>query len=370
VTEIDFLIAIARPAPPRSLCTELPPRLNMEALQALARFHKIEPLLFKYFPGLRPSPEFLAHAARGLHLTRDLIAIVRAFQSAQIAVLPHKGPLLAMAAYHDLALRSFLDLDLLIRPADLPRAIGVLEEHGYRPAAALAWLTPETLLRWTGEMHYYSSGGTSTSETPASGTSIDLHWRLTPSHYPVQLDPEVLWRSQETLTIAGADLPTVSPEALVLLLAVHGAKHCWEAIGWVADLAWLLRANPDLGWRNVLHLARETNCERPVLLAASLVHEVMEAPIPTELRTAIQADRQVRRLHARVLHRWRHGPAESPQSAELLRFAALLARKPWDLIPHLEGLLFWPTEAEWRRGASAGGGQRVLRLIRKYVSGG
>jgi hypothetical protein len=360
LTEIEFLIAISRPAPRTDLPAELPSDVNIDALRALASFHKVEPLLFTYLPEMRSSPEFLAHAARGLHLTRDLIALVRRFQSARIQVLPHKGPLLAMAAYRDLALRSFLDLDLLIRPADLPRALVVLEEQGYRPAAALAWIPPETLLRWTGEMHY----------TSASGTSIDLHWRLTPSHYPVQLDPEVLWRSQETLTIAGADLPTISAEALVLLLAVHGAKHCWEAIGWLADIAWLLWTHPDSDWRKVLNLARETNCERPVLLAASLVHEVMKTPIPAELQTAVQADRHVQRLHAHVLHRWRHRPAESPRSAELLRFTALLARKPWDLVPHIEGLLFWPTEAEWSRGASAGGGQRVLRLIRKYVSGG
>jgi hypothetical protein len=309
---------------------------------------------------LRSSPQFRAHAARSLHLTRDLINIVRAFQSSGIDVLPHKGPLLAIAAYQDLALRDFEDLDLLIRPQDLSRAIALLEEQGYRPAESLSWIPPETLLRWACEMTY----------TSASGTSVDLHWRLTPSHYPVQLDPEVLWRSKTILTVAGAVLPTLAPEALVLLLAVHGAKHCWEAIGWVADVARLLAAHPDLDWQRLLHLARETRCERPVLLASSLVHEVMETPVPNEILSAIQASREVQRLQAHVLHRWRYRPAESPQSTELLRFAALLARNRRDLLTHVQGLIFWPTQAEWSRGPQTWRTSgRILRLLRKYVSG-
>ena len=267
-----------------------------------------------------------ASAARSLYLAGELISLVKAFGVAEIPVLPHKGPLLAQAAYRDLALRDFNDLDLLVHPADLPRAITLLAELGYQPAAELAWLSPTALLRWTGEMSYASP----------RGVTVDLHWRLTPSHYTVQLDPEILWRHQTSLTIAGSQLPTLSTEALLLLLSVHGAKHGWEAMGWVADIAWLLDANPGVKWDAVMDLAAETQCERVVELAASLVKAVFEGATPDS------------RLCRRVLDRWYNGPLESPRSPELFSFAAALAGHRGDSLKHLLGVTFCPTEIDWR----------------------
>jgi hypothetical protein len=98
---------------------------------------------------LVPEPEFAelatpfrANAVRNLHLTGELIPLTKAFGAADILVLLHKGPVLAQAAYGDLALREFTDLDLLIHADDLPRAIALRSEHGYHAPDELAWLSP------------------------------------------------------------------------------------------------------------------------------------------------------------------------------------------------------------------------------------
>src|SRR6266853_6190857 len=112
------------------------------------------------------------------------------------------------------------------------------------------------------------------------GISIDVHWRLTPRFYTIQIDPTILWRHRTSITLAGSELPSLTPEALLLLLAVHGAKHCWESLGWLADVAWFLNAQPDLDWKHAMALARESKCERPFLLCSSLVREIFESPVP------------------------------------------------------------------------------------------
>src|SRR5262249_41194547 len=150
-----------------------------------------------------------------------------------------------------------------IHPADLHRTIGLLADHGFVAAPNLSWLSTSALLRWTGEISYTSPQA-----------SIDLHWRLTPSHYPIQLDPEILWRNQATIELAGSTLPSLAQEALLVLLSVHGAKHGWECIGWLADIAWLLDSNPHLKWPAAKDLAAETHCEYVVALAESLVNTV------------------------------------------------------------------------------------------------
>jgi len=294
---------------------------------------------------------YRAGATRNLSLTGELISLSQAFTAAGVPILPHKGPLLALAAYRDLAMRQFADLDILIHPLDLRRAIAILAEMGYHPAEDLAWLPPSALLRWAGEMSY----------TSPHDVSVDLHWRLTPSHYPLQLDPEILWRNRTSLDVAGSSLPTLTPEALVLLLAVHGAKHCWEALGWLTDVAWLLDANPEFDWTVLQALAAEARCERIVALAKSLIHAVFRGATP-------DSD-----LCRKVLDRWQNQPPESPRSPELLRFAASLSASPATTFQHVCGLILYPTEIDWRTRrlpenrfwlyAPA----RAARLARKYL---
>jgi hypothetical protein len=373
--EIELLIACARPdgtnqtgLQPRSLLTA---PVDWAHLSDLAHYHRVQALVYTrlaaHAPDLVPSlhliamaEEFRAGATRNLHLTGELIAIVKAFAEAGIPVLPHKGPLLAQAAYKDLAMRPFADLDLLIHPADLSRSIAVLAGLRYFPQSDLAWLSPGALLKWTGEMPY----------TSPEGTGVDLHWRLTPSHYTVQLDPEILWRNQISLRVAGSDVSSVGPEALFLLLAVHGAKHCWESIGWLADVAWLLSASPDFDWRLAMELADESSCQRPLLLAASLMQSVFQVAVPE-----LPVDPAIPGLQHRVISRWYEATVESPKSPELFSFAAALARRRRDSLKHLFGLLFYPTELEWSRRHlpepffwlyTPG---RVARLLNKYALG-
>jgi hypothetical protein len=338
--EIDGLIACALPLSHSELVpglrAALARPLDGRRLLALAGFHRMQPLLYtriaEHAPDLIPdsvlaqlASEFRAGVARNLQLTGALIQVVRAFNAAGISALPHKGPLLAQAAYGDLAMREFADLDILILPSDLPKAIAILADLGYRANDRLAWLSPSALLRWTCEMPYASD----------RGAAVDLHWRLTPSHYPVQLDPEVLWRCRSTVSIAGAELPTLLPAAQLLLLAVHGAKHCWEAIGWLADVAWLAAAHPE-AWQGALDLARETQCQRVVELARSLTESVFEGK------------RSRDPLCTRVLDRWYSGTTASPRSPELLSFAGALAPNRLAMAKHLFGVLFWPTELDWK----------------------
>ena len=361
MNEIDLLMACCRTDSPPDSLGGLTSKENQSSLIELARFHKVEPLLIRCAKRLALLSD-LPNAARNLGLTADLISIVQTFQSQGIDVLPHKGPLLALAAYRDLSLRSFIDLDLLVRTQDVSRALVVLETLGYRRAERLAWVDPQTLVRWTGETALHSP----------DGTSVDLHWRLTPPHYPVQLDASLLWPFQTVIRLAGTDLPTLAPEALLLVLAVHGAKHCWEAIGWLADVAWLAADFSDSQWRASVELAQRSRCERPLYLAASLAHRVMGTALPQFVQRSIQADSRIPRLESHVLDRWYRRAPKSPDSRELLRFASLLARNPWETLKHIEGLVFWPTEAEWSRGESAGPLQRArraLRLLGKHVSG-
>jgi hypothetical protein len=77
-----------------------------------------------------------ATALRNQHLAACLHRIVEILGREKIPVLAIKGPVAAAAAYHDLSLRSFGDLDVLIPRADVTRAVGALAGLGY---ASKSW---------------------------------------------------------------------------------------------------------------------------------------------------------------------------------------------------------------------------------------
>ncbi len=78
--------------------------------------------------------EFYGNALSNLHLTRELARLAGLLSATSIEAIAFKGPILALQAWGDLALRQFNDLDLLVHAADAARVVDLLIEDGYRAA--------------------------------------------------------------------------------------------------------------------------------------------------------------------------------------------------------------------------------------------
>src|SRR5215218_2458387 len=78
------------------------------------------------------SSHFRENSLHNLSLTRELLRLLRVFETHGIAAVPYKGPVLATFAYGNLALREFGDLDILVRRQDILRAGELLASSGYR----------------------------------------------------------------------------------------------------------------------------------------------------------------------------------------------------------------------------------------------
>jgi hypothetical protein len=343
--DLAFLIACA--APPARLDhgrqAELAHTADWNRVERLAAHHLVRPLLLRRAGPLAPKPvrerwavELREIGLRALSLTSALIAVTRALRAADVPTLPHKGPVLALAAYGEIGLRECADLDVLVPGDKLADALAALARLGYARDPALAWLSADALRRWTGEVGCHS----------AQNITVDLHWRFTPPHYPLQLDPDRLWPHIQPLRLAGTELPALGPEAHFLVLAVHGAKHAWSGLGWVTDLAWLIESGFD--WPAAETLAREAGCLRVFRLAATLAHDVFGTPLPKAVAEAIAADPTLGRLATRVRARWARSPVTPVGSGELLSFVAALDPRPRVLFRHLCGLALHPTEGDWR----------------------
>ncbi|NJN18388.1 MAG: nucleotidyltransferase family protein [Oscillochloris sp.] len=118
---------------------------------------------------------------------------------------------------------------------------------------------------------------------PVKLIRCELQWSVmeTPYSFP-PLPVLERWRSNlATIALAGREIPVLRREATALVLAVHGAKHLWERLAWLADIAALMRQTVD--WELVQAEAQILGVERLLGLSLYLAAELLDAPLPTKI---------------------------------------------------------------------------------------
>ena len=145
-------------------------------------------------------------AATGLAATQLVGDVARRLAEAGIPVMPVKGALHQHWLYDDPAERPLSDVDLLVRPEHLARAVERLETGGYRQAAG-------------------SGVGAVVMQTPL-GLALDLHPRLFDRARYRLPTRDVFARSSEDHTVYGPSVRLPSPlDAYAHLIGKFGSDH-------------------------------------------------------------------------------------------------------------------------------------------------
>jgi Uncharacterised nucleotidyltransferase len=282
----------------RSLADE---NLNWELLLRLAAAHAITPLLYWRLKAVGPhripasmEASFHENVRNSLRLTGELLQLKQLFQREGVPILPFKGPTLAIAAYGNLALRQFVDLDLLVPKLDAVHARNLLLERGYLTSLQLRPRREKAYLRVYDEFVLSSEDGRSL---------VELHWAIAPRYFSIPLETSHFWDRADFVCLAGTEVPSLCTEDLLLVLCIHGAKHCWSYLSMVADVAWLIASRPDVQWGALLQRAREIGSLRMVLLGLKLAGSILDTPLPPSLIQRIEPDQAVGILAAQVTAR-------------------------------------------------------------------
>lgn len=209
------------------------------------------------------------NALRSIILARTLREIVALLEQEQIPVIPIKGPLLARAAYGDLARRRFADLDLVVHRRDLDCARAILAQRGFQPFIALPHDAESALLG--ADYHIVLVDA-------EHGIVVELHWALIRAGLSALRDESWAWTHACDTTALGAPMRTLGIDATFVYLCVHGSKHLWSQLGWLCDVAALARTNEGaLSWPAVRELAWSIGATRMVALGCALASELLGA---------------------------------------------------------------------------------------------
>ena len=266
--------------------------IDWDYFYQLARRHAVLPLVYKQLssiPAARVPADQLArlkenyqnNAARNLFLTAELCSILQTFAAVGIEAVPYKGPALAIYAYGKLELRRFVDLDILVRKADVLRAKELLTVQGFICGTPWTDTQQALLLRTQHNLSLSQADGR---------LVVELHWEVASSLFASSLQAEEFWGRLKTMRLNNVTVKSLSTEDLLLSLCVHGSKHHWERLAWICDVAELVKTRTDLKWSVLLKRAASTKNDRMLFLGLCLASRLLDASVPSHVKAKTEAE--------------------------------------------------------------------------------
>lgn len=290
--------------------------LNWPAVLALSQNHRVTGLLGRHLSARSwrgvPGPIklswgrfFGAMTLQSATLAGELAQVSQVLEDAGIALVSFKGPTLARTAYGNGAVRPSADLDVLVSRSQVQRAHELLRECGYAHEATLSPAQERAHLRVDSVFNLLRPAPAELAASFPQGFALELHWAITSPCLPFDLRfedvaPRLGWMELSDARGQSTRVRTLAPPDLLLILAVHGAKHLWERLLWLCDIAQLLEQTPDLDWDALLRDARARGIERMTALALSLTRDVLGAVLPREVEEWLSGQPQALRLASRL----------------------------------------------------------------------
>ncbi len=225
---------------------------------------------------------------RGLKLAAEAVRLQTLLTTAGIPSIVLKGVALEQLAYGALGAKQTRDVDCLVLPEHAEAVLALLERDGYTlslPAATLSVMQRRALIRFGREVEVIA---------PGTKLQVELQWRAADNQSLLSgIDARAA--TQTVKLSEGASVRTLVSDDLFAYLCVHGARHCWSRLKWLADLnALIISTNPDIE-----HLYRHAQklgagyCAGQALL---LCERLLGLKLPAALAREMHADKRCRKL--------------------------------------------------------------------------
>ncbi|MGA9813198.1 MAG: nucleotidyltransferase family protein [Terriglobales bacterium] len=314
--------------------------LRWPMIMERARSHQVYPLVYRNLSDLDFSgvPEavqsglrslYLANALRNQLLAEELARVLSLLGDGGIPVIPLKGVPLALSLFGDPAARVCGDIDILVPPADVTRAIDLILASGYRAEIDHPYFSKLALRH----------GRHFSVVREARGISfvLEVHWILVQHSSKNTAAVRDLWAEARPQTCFAVPASSLSPEWEFLYLCLHAADHDWQVLKWLVDIHQIVLAG-TVDWRKAMDKAerlelgsviRQTLAVCSLLLGTALPAECSPASLPERLRIFPQTPL----------------PEDSPEATLAFRHLRVLTR-PLDKLGYFATTVFAPKLAD------------------------
>ena len=299
-----------------------------------------------------------------LQLTAELFHVLDLFAAKSIAALVVKGPVLAMHAYGDPTMRSYGDLDLLVRQRDICLATECLQSADFVPTVSFTAIN-------TGKIP-----GQYLFSKPNANLLVELHNDFTLRYFPRPLPLETLFARSTFVTVDNRGVPALTVEDELVYICVHGATHFWDRLSWIADVAALITRETSIDWESVGMIAKEVEAERMLHTGLLLASDLLSTQLPEKVVKEMREDTGAAKLAMLVLTWMTAADKRSPTLFERAAFRLLMRGRGFSALSYLLRISLSPTEEDWKqddqrnRRSILAAMRRPFRLMRKYGLGG
>jgi hypothetical protein len=214
---------------------------------------------------------------RMLLLSAEIIKITQIFDRNRIELISLKGPVLSYQLYGNPAKRSSRDIDFLVHPDNMPKAVELIAKLGYTPFSYSEKISGSNFKIIKKIKHNLSFNNSDIN------VIVELHWRLSFHNYFQESNQIFDNLPVKDVNFQQSNIKVLDNNWQMLYLAVHGSKHKWSSLYWLKDFN-------DFGLKfgqvqDVIHLAEKTKSELSVLQALTLANIFYEFQLPFEIKT-------------------------------------------------------------------------------------
>ena len=295
-----------------------------------------------------------------LRMTAELFRLLELFAAKGIPALVVKGPVLAMHAYGDPAMRSYGDLDLLVRQRDIHRATESLQAAGYEATVPVSAIDAGKI------------PGQYLFAKPDANLLVELHSDFTLRYFPRRLPLEECFARRILVRLDGHETPALAVEDELVYICVHGATHFWERLSWIADVAGLVARQSEIDWQGVAKVAQDVGAERMLHTGLRLSSDLLHARLQDQILAAVRKDAGAAKLAA-CAQTWLTASGNpSPTLFERAAFRLRMRGNAFAAPAYLLRLSLSPTEEDWQAGDEISHNglldvlRRPFRLAQKY----
>jgi hypothetical protein len=259
----------------------------------LAYSHGVYPLIYKTLKNYQdeiPSQTlvnmkliYMDLVKQNMLMTKELLDVVKVLEENNILSIPLKGPVLSQMAYGDVVSRQYVDLDLLVDEDTFLKSVKILESNSFR-------FEDEFILDKFKEKRNIFHDLTLTNNL---GVKIELHWRLFSDEYMTDFANIELYDNLCSVQINNQNIKTFSNEINLMYFCIHGAKHNWERIEWLLDIARFIE-NREINWDLVFEYVEKTNTQKIIYSTFLLCSKILDLKLEDKIIDRISSKKIIK----------------------------------------------------------------------------
>ena len=280
--------------------------------------------------------DYIGNAKKNLLMLGELFKIMNLFEKQGLTVIPYKGPLLAIYAYKNLALRQFDDLDIFVSKNDVLKVKGILVSNGYNPQFELEGYKER---RFINSQREYKFNKTET------GINLEVQWQFQGVSFSLSDDLGVFGdpKNVEMVDISNKEISSLSNENMLLILCIHVSGHYWERLSWLCDISELIQSH-EINWEYILEKADTLGIKRLLMINLLLAQDLLDLNLPNIIIEQLKSE-IVQNLAKKVKKRIFMPNSDSIFDVAWLRYN--IREKRSHRIKDILKIMFLPTNQEW-----------------------